>query len=372
MTDGMNTHIDSYVPDAKLPTTKIDFAKALGKYSASGDTGRDARLLGSALAADYQAFCSALESTSLSEEGFFEALDGYISVLLALVDGPADRPAAGAAAHDGGAVDAALHQASAEPGAAGAGTGNPAPVAAPPPANEAVSAPAPTSNAVSGRSPLRYAVSFGWGELLAAPSRSSACADAAYELASALVAGGVWCMRRAGALCETSTAGVAPEPAAQAFKLLKRGAGLFQFVAARASSLLAPGASADCCPELLQAAAACCLADAQTITVLRAVRKGNAPALIAALARDGADQYQAAAASLAGVSGAQGCKLLVYLQWKKAGPSAAYRTKHCLGMPGFRFGAVPCSCRHRWIPTPRPSTASCSGRKSAPAPGHAA
>ena len=59
------------------------------------------------------------------------------------------------------------------------------------------------------------------------------------------------------------------------------------------------------------------LADAQSITVLRAIQKGNAPSLVAALSCDTAAMYQAAAQALKQVSiNSQGSKAGRYAEWK--------------------------------------------------------
>ena len=60
------------------------------------------------------------------------------------------------------------------------------------------------------------------------------------------------------------------------------------------------------------------LADAQSITVLRAIQKGNAPSLIAALARNTANMYQAAAQAFKQVAAVSntGSKQGRYAEWK--------------------------------------------------------
>ena len=60
------------------------------------------------------------------------------------------------------------------------------------------------------------------------------------------------------------------------------------------------------------------LADAQSITVLRAIQKGNAPSLVAALAHDTANMYQAAAQAFKQVASTSklGSKQGRYAEWK--------------------------------------------------------
>ena len=69
--------------------------------------------------------------------------------------------------------------------------------------------------------------------------------------------------------------------------------------------------------QVLQGYMQVTLADAQSITVLRAIQKGNAPNLVAALARDTAAIYQAAAQAFQHFSiNNQGSKAAKYAQWK--------------------------------------------------------
>lgn len=59
------------------------------------------------------------------------------------------------------------------------------------------------------------------------------------------------------------------------------------------------------------------LADAQSITVLRAIQKGNAPSLVAALACDTAAMYQTAAQAFNHFSiSSRGSKAGSYAEWK--------------------------------------------------------
>ena len=69
--------------------------------------------------------------------------------------------------------------------------------------------------------------------------------------------------------------------------------------------------------QVLQGYTQLTLADAQSITVLRAVQKGNAPSLVAALACDTAAMYQAAAQAFRHFSiNDQGSKAAKYAAWK--------------------------------------------------------
>ena len=70
--------------------------------------------------------------------------------------------------------------------------------------------------------------------------------------------------------------------------------------------------------QVLQGHMQLALADAQSITVLRAIQKGNAPTLIASLAHDTANVYQAAAQAFKQVASTNGTssKAGKYAEWK--------------------------------------------------------
>ena len=69
--------------------------------------------------------------------------------------------------------------------------------------------------------------------------------------------------------------------------------------------------------QVLQGHMQVALADAQSITVLRAIQKGNAPSLVAALACDTAAMYQAAAQAFNHFSiSSHGSKACRYAEWK--------------------------------------------------------
>ncbi len=70
--------------------------------------------------------------------------------------------------------------------------------------------------------------------------------------------------------------------------------------------------------QVLQGHMQLALADAQSITVLRAIQKGNAPSLVASLAHDTANMYQAAAQAFQQVasSSGMGSKAGKYAEWK--------------------------------------------------------
>jgi hypothetical protein len=76
--------------------------------------------------------------------------------------------------------------------------------------------------------------------------------------------------------------------------------------------------------QTAQAWALACIAEAQALTVLRAVQKGNAPSLIASLATDASAAFSSAAGTAGGVvSGAKAdSKFVLYAEYQAAAMEA--------------------------------------------------
>lgn len=304
-------HISLYhCPDAKIPSPKVSFTAALRPHAPKDDPRGTAKSFIKSLEEGYNAFASALQSTAISEESFFATMREYVSTLGALVDG-AGGPAPG--------VDAALATVEAQKPT------DENPASAPtegPPQNGEVDGADPvapklvSSSAIKGDSPLRYASLFAWNQVLFActPVKRS---DAVFELASVLVASAVWALRRCASLCESTPTGVPSAASAQAYRLLRQAAGLLNYVAVNVVPLFrGEDAGPDLSPDALKGMAACLLADAQGITVLRAIQKGNQPSLIASLAVGTRSLYDEAAKALSGMPGSQGSKLAAYCSYK--------------------------------------------------------
>lgn len=265
---------------------------------------------------------AALESPSVSDAAFNEAVNGYVALLLGLVaagggatNGAAAAPAADAAAAAAATPDEAL--AAAEGGAAASGASSSSLLGAPP-------------------SRLRHAIRWAWGEAVLAPPpgsqpRMAGAADAAYELASVLLAAALRLAHVAADVSRDSASGVPTPAATRSYRLLREAAGLLELVAGQLAPALPAELSADLDPQVGAAAAgsgmslwsvppspwqsrpalsspapcplprqvvralsSVALADAQQLTALRAVAKGNQASLIAALAADTAQLYEQA------------------------------------------------------------------------------
>lgn len=190
---------------------------------------------------------AALESPSVSDVAVNEAVGSYVALLLGLVaagggaNEAAAPPAADAVAAAAETPDEALE--AAEGGAARNGHSSGAPLAAPP-------------------SRLRHAVRWGWAEAVLAPPpgsqpRASGAADAAYELASVLLAAALRLAHAAAEASKDSASGVPTPASTRSYKLLREAAGLLELVAGQLAPALPAGLSADLDPQVGAGDGAC-------------------------------------------------------------------------------------------------------------------
>jgi hypothetical protein len=251
---------------------------------------------------------AALESAAVGDQAVTDAAARYLALLLGVTSSFSDGKAAGggsAATADVGSPDEAL--AAAEAGAGTAG-GKGFPLAGAP-------------------SKLRQAGAWEWGDgaLVApapgAPPRKAASSDAIFELAQVLVAMAVRLMHAASVAAGDSASGVPTASSTRAYNLLRQAAGMLDFAVREVVPSLPAGAAADLDPQLLRGLASTALADAQQLTLLRAVVKGNQPSLIAAIAADTAELYALAGSQVGSstVAGAAASKLAQYAKYKQVG-----------------------------------------------------
>jgi BRO1-like domain len=313
-------HPSCFGPEIKV--SKGTFLDGLSPYITS-DSKKSANMLIATLDDSNKAFTNCLTSTAVSEEGFNTALQDYISALLVMVNASSLNKGAAAGATNSSSLPASsspdhVDNALTEVGAGADVT---------PPVSTASGLSTPLGS-LTGDSPLRYAVKFSWNQVLLPNTNNKdnvEIADAVYELASALTAAAIWCQRRAALFhCESTPLGVPSGPSGQAYKLLRQAAGLYDYVSNKILPLLSrtitsTTEASDCTAPVLQAAALCAVGDAQSITVLRAISKGNSSSLIASLARDTGDIYkEGAGALISSTKDVSNTKLLTYLQYKQA------------------------------------------------------
>ncbi|KAL4452240.1 hypothetical protein ABPG75_007902 [Micractinium tetrahymenae] len=305
--DGVLLHPYLFSPALKVP---LKLSPSLKKQLAKQCNSKQGEEFVAQLEQARSRLTTALESPSVSDAAVNEAVSGYVALLLGLVaaGGGATSGAANAAMDAAAAAAATPDEALAavEGGAAPNGAGSTSPLTAPP-------------------SRLRHAVQWGWAEAVLAPPpgsqpRSSGAADAAYELASVLLAAALRLAHAAAEASKDSASGVPTPAATRSYRLLREAAGLVELVAGQLAPALPAGLSADLDPQVVRALCSVALADAQQLTMLRAVAKGNQPSLIAALGVDTAAMYGQACSQLAtaAAAGAASSKLWQYGQYKQA------------------------------------------------------
>lgn len=276
-----------FCPQPKLPLIQIDFnvLKKSGTKGSEANRNVDSFVL--ALSDARKAFVAALQTTETSKETFDKSLQEYISLLLVLIDGPAapslpDTQAASSSQPSTSALDC-------------------------------------SPDTFKKESALRYAVKFSWTQSFVARGPVTA-GDALYELASVLISAAVALIRHVNTkYLESTPRGVTSKSSGEAYKLLREAAGLLEYAATSvAPRIESPLPEVDTSDYVLKAAVNCTLADAQSISVLRAIKKGNQSALIASLARDTCDLYASAETLLASYPKAVGSKLDEYMKYKAA------------------------------------------------------
>lgn len=297
--DNVRLHPFLYPYQLKASPSSKPFKQLSKLLSADGDRKKRGKAFAAALEEARGSALAAVTTDLVSQAARDEALAKYLSLLQGLVDSPAPpsngKLATGqAGSPDDGGLDAALAE-------AGAGT-----------------APAglPTASAAGS---LRHAAQFTWTDAVVGSSAATS-SDALFELVSIAIAAVLAGAAQVARLCEDSATGVATEASTTAYTLLREGAGKLQWLRAQALPQLSPTSSDDCSPQVVASLESLLLADAQSLTTLRALAKGNAPPLVAALALDTAALYRDAADQLgrSPVPAAAGAKLSHYLRYKQA------------------------------------------------------
>jgi len=344
-------HISNFaIPAPKLPSPKVSYAKCLKEYTSNDINQSAVKNFVRSLDEKYATFTSALDSTVTSEDAFQTIMKEYLGALMPLINGPRATEESASLQEVDAAIKMSSSSSPAPAAAAHDGRGGGA-VSADGPNHETKLPSSLLKNNITscsldgggdsssnthftGNSILRFAIEFSWTQTLIPTAGTARKSDAAFEVASALVAGAIWEIRRANTLCESSPSGVPSGPCLQAFKLLRHASGLLEFAATKVIiPLLKAGSEGlpsdttrgrqssvptapDICPEVLRSMALCALADAQGISVLRAMKKGNQPSLIAQLAVETSAMYIEAGSLLSTVPGGTDSKLAAYVGYK--------------------------------------------------------
>ncbi|CAK0784762.1 hypothetical protein CVIRNUC_007966 [Coccomyxa viridis] len=308
--DRLRVHAHLYKPRLKTSDAAPDFQAELRQYASR--QGRNAAVeYATALGSARRAFVIKAETpvTSDVEAALDEATKEYISLLVGLINALPKQKRQAESSTAKQEDEAEELAAGMEPSAQGADdTGDAAHKGA---ASSGAAGPMPSSSPADGKavpdvrgdSKLRRgAVAFEWKDVMITPPTSVAARDAVYELGCVLEAMALWKMARAAQLCAGSRQGTPSESVSQAYRLLRAAAGMFDFVRDHCASFLINAVDTkDCNVQTAQAFSLACIAEAQALTVLRAVQKGNAPSLVASLATDASAAFKSAAGTAGGV-----------------------------------------------------------------------
>lgn len=214
---------------------------------------------------------NALSQREMAVDQFEGLLNNYVSLLRGLIDSPgAEAVAAVATETAAGAppAEAAGLLADADTGAQ--------------PAKDA--------------SPLRYVINFTWSNTLGTAPLSTV-RDAQFELVSVLQDASIWYAKKAQ--MTLSKEQFAESDAKEAFLYLRTAAGILKMVSAtQLRRLSGPEKPSDANPATMQAYILQCMAEAQEISIVRAIELKHKPLLIAGIARDTFEKFGDSAAAI--------------------------------------------------------------------------
>ncbi|BDA48020.1 probable BRO1 domain-containing protein BROX [Coccomyxa sp. Obi] len=321
--DRLVIHPHLLKPRLKPSAATADFASQLRQHATSKQGKTLAQEYVAALGSARQAFLIKADTpgTSDVEAALDQKAEEYIALLLGLINALPKTPESSKDVSREANSPASLPH---PEGNVAEGAVEATPKADAGAASNAVSSSTPsnaTAPPVVGDSKLRRSVAFTWKDVMvSSPVGESTAQDAIFELASVLEAVALWKMARAATLCADARFGIGGEAVSEAYKLLRAAAGLFEFVRDHCATFLINAvASPDCNVQTAQAYALLCIAEAQSLTVLRAIQKGNAPSLIASLAVDAAAAFESAAGTARGVAATKAdSKFKLYADYQAA------------------------------------------------------
>ncbi|XP_014669776.1 PREDICTED: BRO1 domain-containing protein BROX-like [Priapulus caudatus] len=175
------------------------------------------------------------------------------------------------------------------------------------------------SDGAGGESKLRYAVNFKWTNSMLGLSVVEQ-QDAIFDFCCILVNIGLWYTKHAAVVAGKD--GISMDEAKDVHKCLRKAAGVFQLVKDEKGKLLqqemvtAPGADLD--SRILDAYMHQSVAEAQEVTVARAIELKHAASLTSALANETSKIFQSALVSLQTLEDPVFGKWKIYLQLKHA------------------------------------------------------
>lgn len=194
--------------------------------------------------------------------------------------------------------------------------GYPAPSPSNPSFTTPTPAPRPQQSSKNSISKLRNMTPFKWSNSVTGTVEQQA--DMVFEMASILYEYSVWLMKHAAWIAAQDN--VDMESAKKVHSSLRRAAGVLEFIQTQLVPQLAgkPEAGSDLDPKVITAYIATCQAEAQEVTIARAIELKHSSSLISALANQTAQLFQQAAAALGDLDRKIFGKWLIYLQLKAA------------------------------------------------------
>lgn len=166
-----------------------------------------------------------------------------------------------------------------------------------------------------GESKLRYAIRFRWTNTMLG-NTADAQQDTVFEFVSICQNFAIWLMKHAAMISGKDDINM--DEAKEVHKCLRKAAGIFTFVQEKYIGQLLkksdPGSDLD--NKVVQAYINQCTAEAQEVTIARAIELKHAPGLISALANETSRMYKVAADSLNGLNPKVFGKWWKYLQLK--------------------------------------------------------
>jgi len=169
----------------------------------------------------------------------------------------------------------------------------------------------------SGDSKLRYAITFRWNDSLQAYDQEPTnCDDALFEALNMCINIALWYTKHAAKI-----AGAKDEPsmdeAKEVHKCLRKAAGIFKYCKDNVGRLLQVGKkNSDLDTRVLSGYMHMCTAEAQEITIARAVTLKHAPSLISAISHETSNIFQQADKALESLDQELCAKWRKYLQLK--------------------------------------------------------
>jgi hypothetical protein len=158
---------------------------------------------------------------------------------------------------------------------------------------------------------LRYTFRFKWSDSLVQDGAPSVVQDAQFELASILMETAIWLIKYGARIAAKED--INETDAKTVHKSFKQAGGIFERVRMEAEKLLDPASpGSDMDSHIIECYQLQCRAEAQEVTIARAVMLKHKPSLVAALAKDTKDFFSEADKQLAAVKNNQ-----IVGKWRK-------------------------------------------------------